>query len=159
MRSLLPKKMPRGYKHGLCTSITYMSWQSCKSRCFNPNSARYYLYGAKGVTVCARWKDSFENFLEDMGERPSSDYVLSRKGDTGNYEPSNCEWKTKRENSLECDLKGERNGQAKLNAQIVRLARKLSDRGMTNTEIGRLFGVHRRTIADIINRATWSHVD
>ena len=156
-RSLQPRAM-RKCKHGYTGTPTYMSWQSCKARCFCPTSARYYLYGAKGVTMCARWRDSFQNFLEDMGERPSSDHVLSRVGDKGNYEKDNCRWITKRENSLECDLKGERNGKAKLTEDKVREARRLHASGVNNTQIGKLLGVHRRTIADIINRKTWTHV-
>lgn len=73
-------------------SRTYRTWTGMKSRCLNPTSWDYYLYGAKGITVCERWL-SFENFLEDMGERPvgrSIDRIDYTKG----YEPANCRWAT-----------------------------------------------------------------
>ena len=109
--------------------------------------------------MCARWSESFENFLQDMGEKPSSDYVLSRVGDKGNYEPGNCRWITKRENSLECDHKGERNSQAKLTEDKVREARRLHASGVTNNSNRKSYSdVHRGTIADIIKGRTWKHV-
>jgi len=79
------------------TSITYSSWKSAKSRCFNPKNIRYKDYGGKGVTMCDRWlgEHGFKNFLSDMGERPSKSLTLDRFPDkNGNYEPSNCRWAT-----------------------------------------------------------------
>jgi hypothetical protein len=67
------------------------------SRCYDPRNASYSAYGAKGVTVCDRWRDSFENFLADMGERPSLDHSIDRRGADGNYEPGNCRWLTRAE--------------------------------------------------------------
>jgi len=88
-------------KHGHAINATgksrnYHSWQNMKSRCYNPNTPKYSSYGALGVTVCDRWKDSFENFIEDLGSRPLGT-TLGRKGDTGNYEPGNCAWQTSAE--------------------------------------------------------------
>lgn len=56
--------------HGLTNTPTYRSWQKMRDRCFNVNGHAYELYGGRGITVCDRWKDSFENFLADMGHRP-----------------------------------------------------------------------------------------
>ena len=72
---------------------TYLSWQAMKKRCLNPNHDHYASYGAKGVTVCMRWRKSFKTFLADMGERPENT-TLGRFGDSGNYEPGNCAWMT-----------------------------------------------------------------
>lgn len=72
---------------------TYISWQAMKKRCLDPNNDHYKSYGAKGVSVCNRWLESFKNFLSDMGERPENT-TLGRFGDIGNYEPSNCKWMT-----------------------------------------------------------------
>ena len=79
-------------------SPTYLSWQRMKGRCLNPNDVAYARYGGRGITVCARWLHSFENFLADMGERPDG-LQLDRITNDGNYEPSNCRWVTKRDNA------------------------------------------------------------
>lgn len=80
---------------GGVVSQTYDTWRCMRRRCEQPSNNRYYLYGARGITVCARWQ-SFENFLEDMGERPAGK-TLDRINTDGNYEPSNCRWATMKE--------------------------------------------------------------
>lgn len=83
--------------HGCTGSLTHTSWCSMKERCYRKNHHAYHNYGGRGIEVCARWKDSFENFLADMGERPSSKHSIEREDNDGNYCPTNCVWKTRKE--------------------------------------------------------------
>ena len=75
----------------------YGIWLHMRSRCFNKNHKNYEYYGGRGITVCDRWKDSFDNFMDDMGPRPEprSSYSIDRyPNKDGNYEPDNCRWAT-----------------------------------------------------------------
>lgn len=72
-------------------------WRGLLWRCSDKNQADYKNYGALGIKVCDRWSNSFENFLEDMGDRPIDKHVMGRIDTTGNYEPNNCSWMTKKE--------------------------------------------------------------
>lgn len=80
--------------HGLSKSIEYRIWNSMLGRCFNPNDRKYHRYGARGITVCERWRHSFPAFLADMGPRPSAEYSLDRIENDKDYEPGNCRWAT-----------------------------------------------------------------
>lgn len=84
--------------HGMHTSATYNSWDTMTQRCTNIRNSNYSYYGGRGITICDRWLESFENFLEDMGVRPEGK-TLDRIDVDGNYEPSNCRWATYSEQS------------------------------------------------------------
>jgi hypothetical protein len=83
--------------HGQRYTPEYKIWGSLKTRCYNERSNTFQDYGAKGVTVCWRWMNSFENFLADMGRRPSPEHSIDRIDGTRGYEPGNCRWATDRE--------------------------------------------------------------
>lgn len=83
--------------HGQSQSETYSCWTNMRNRCRNPKVPAFAVYGAIGITVCARWH-SFANFLADMGERPSPEHSIDRwPNRNGNYEPGNCRWATRQE--------------------------------------------------------------
>ena len=71
-------------------------WRAMLARCNNPKAGNYKYYGGKGIKVCKRWL-KYENFIVDMGERPSSGHSLDRKNTDADYKPSNCKWSTRSE--------------------------------------------------------------
>jgi hypothetical protein len=86
-------------KHGLHKSSEYAIWHAIKQRCYNKDADHYEDYGGRGIQMCDRWLESFMNFYEDMGPRPNKSLSIDRLDNSGNYEKSNCEWRTKKEQS------------------------------------------------------------
>lgn len=87
-----------GYTSNGMLHPLYRTWVSMTQRCSNPKSKGYSNYGGRGIKVCERWKNSFELFLEDIGEQPSKNHTIDRYPDNnGNYEPSNFRWATKKQ--------------------------------------------------------------
>lgn len=88
--------------HGDCRvgrrAPEYGVYRTMLSRCYNPNSEKYPLYGGRGIQVCSRWRGDggYERFLADMGRRPDR-CSIERENADGDYEPTNCRWATARE--------------------------------------------------------------
>jgi hypothetical protein len=80
--------------HGMYRTPEYISWQSMKARCTNPNNQQYHDYGGRGIRVCDEWMNSFEAFYRDMGQKPSPEHTLDRKENNSDYEKNNCRWAT-----------------------------------------------------------------
>lgn len=85
--------------HGATKTLEYKSWCHVKDRCTNPRAKKFPSYGGRGIKVCERWLKSFEAFFADMGQRPSPQHSIDRINNDGNYEPGNCRWATKKEQS------------------------------------------------------------
>lgn len=79
---------------GLSSTRTYRSWTAMQERCYNPLNKSYTNYGARGITVCSEWANSFAAFYEDMGERPPF-MSLGRINNDEGYSKQNCRWETR----------------------------------------------------------------
>jgi hypothetical protein len=86
------------YKHGGYVGgkelPEHYTWRTMHARCNNPNQKNYIYYGGRGITVCERWM-TYENFLADMGPRPSNTHSLDRVDNNRGYDPENCQWATR----------------------------------------------------------------
>ena len=87
-------------KHGHSRGITYKSWQMMKDRCTNSKSPAFGDYGGRGINVCAAWLESFDKFLEDMGERPSQKLSIERLNVEEGYFKGNCVWASASEQAI-----------------------------------------------------------
>lgn len=127
-------------KHGKSKSRDYYIYHMMIQRCYNPKDSGYKWYGGRGVTVCGRWLESFENFYEDMGKRPKG-MSLDRKDNDGNYEPSNCRWATKEE----------QHSNTRSNVWLNHDGER-----QTRTQWARDLGINQETLRYRLNQLGWS---
>lgn len=143
-------------KHGNSKHELYQTWASMKYRCLNPNYDDYHNYGGRGIRVCQRWLDSFENFLEDMGKRPDG-CTLDRIDNDGDYSPYNCRWATieqqnqnKRVNVLNEELA----------AYILGYWAKWQDeKYMSMGQLAKHLGISYPSMKLLIDGYTWKNVE
>ena len=116
-------------------------WVKMRERCLKSNTKEYENYGGRGIKVCDKWLDNFDNFLEDMGSRPTSKHQIDRIDNDGNYEPDNCHWVIQLYNA--------RNKRTTLTEHQVRDIRKHIFMGLMNIDIELMVGVSRDIVCNI----------
>lgn len=111
-----------------------------KTRCYNVRSSAYPLYGGRGIVMCDQWRESFEAFYADMGDRPSTLHTIDRRDNDGPYNRGNCHWST-----------------PKQQANNTRTNRRLTLNGVTRTltEWADTIGIKRTTLKERLRRG-WS---
>lgn len=87
----LENVMPKGFRHGLRYTPEYRAWIQMRQRCTNKGRTDYCYYGGRGISICDEWS-SVEQFIKDMGSRPSKRHQLDRRDNNGNYHKENCHW-------------------------------------------------------------------
>lgn len=125
------------YRHGLKGTSIYNIWINMRRRCHDPENAAYESYGARGITVCDRWRNDVAAFDVDMGPRPSRRHSVERKDNSLGYSPGNCVWATPVEQQTNrCDT------------------RMYAHQGKTQclTHWAREFGLDHRTVARRLDR-------
>lgn len=88
-----------GKSVAMSRTVEYATWMRMRHRCENPSNKRWNRYGGRGISVCAEWRHSFAAFFASVGPRPSPQHSLDRINNNGNYEPGNCRWATRSQQS------------------------------------------------------------
>jgi len=134
--------------HGLCKTREYKIWENMKERCYDKNNNAYKNYGGRGITVCDSWRNSFSEFIKDMGFCYDSNMQIDRINNNGMYEKNNCRWTTITQNSRN------RRG-IKLSMEKAREIRKKYAEGERVNKIAREYNVGHSVIGDVIRNKIW----
>jgi hypothetical protein len=119
-------------KHGGSYTPEFAIWNGMHKRCYSPAEPSYVNYGARGITICDRWRESFANFLADMGPLPSEHHSIDRINNDGPYSPENCRWATRKEQNNNT----RRNHFLDYNGQHLTIAQWADVTGLTVDAIG-----------------------
>jgi hypothetical protein len=122
-------------KHGMKNTPEYITWTSMKARCYNPKTKGFKYYGGRGIAICARWRESFEAFYQDMGPRPSSKHSIDRIDNNGPYSPDNCRWATRYE-----QIHNQRKRQGSSNVRLITYNGKTQSVAAWSRELGFNYG-------------------
>lgn len=155
------------FKHGLRDTPEYTTWGSMRTRCFNSNDEHYPDNGGRGITICQRWSESFEAFLEDLGPKPSPKHSIYRKDRDKSYTcgkckeciakswSANCRWGTTTEQNRN-RRPSTRSG--KLDESKVGEIRRLLSEGQPRRVVAKMFGVGRTLIDKIDAGLIWKNI-
>lgn len=123
------------YKHGGNGTPEFASWQAMLARC----RSKRHTYGGRGIKVCDKWEHSFENFLADMGKKPTLEHSIDRIDSNGDYTPENCRWATRIE----------QNNNTNRNVKVTYL-----DKTFSLSQWAKYLGINERTLRNRFNRGS-----
>ena len=148
------KKPQRRMKatRGVSRTKEYRTWFGVIYRCHNEKAPQYQRYGGRGITVCERWRNSFEAFLADMKNAPSAAHSIERIDNDKGYEPSNCRWATSAEQSRNVSTNV-------LTTRLVATIKRRLAAGEGAAGIAAELGVHYNTIYSVKAGKSWSDVE
>lgn len=139
-------------KHGRSGTPEHNAWKAMKRRCYLETDKAYKNYGGRGIIVCDRWLESFMNFYEDMGDRPSKNHSLDRINNEGNYEASNCKWSTTKE-------QGRNKRNITLDEELVKKVKRLKqDWDLRPKEIAEKLNIELQTVFNALNKNNWKDI-
>ena len=141
----------RSIKHGKHSTPEYKSWQQLKERCLNPNCKNRANYMDRGITIHPAWVESFEAFIADVGLRPDGYKSLDRINNDKGYEPGNVRWATPA-------MQARNRRSTRLDEIDVGAIRSLSNMGMRQHELGRMFRVRSNVIHNIVHNKQWKDI-